>query len=567
MRKILPLLGAFLAAGYAFGQNGNDLNIGQLHGNFQTDAQYYLLDSAIGDPSETYPDERLLASGFLNLTYTYKNFIAGVRYEHYQNNRLGFPVGFKGEGITYRYARFIKDGLDVTAGNFYEQFGSGMILRAYEERGLGLDNNLDGVRLIYSPIKGINIKALIGRQRLYFDKAAGIVRGADVEYNLADAHNWEGGTNLIVGGSFVSKFQEANDPQLNLPENVAAGALRYNLISGNFNLYGEYGYKANDPNSDNDQIYRDGLALYQTLSYAKGSFGVLLGVKHYDNFFFRSQRVATQTEALINYLPSLTKLHTYALPALYSFNTQANGEQGFQAEVFYRFKRNSFLGGKYGTLLTVNFSNSYSLGKNFTPRFDSIRGEPTLAGTDGYTNDFFDRGDIQYFQDFDVEIKSKVNKNLKATFTYYNLRYNYDVMFKGSSDYVLQNSDITGEIIDVNAGVLELLYKINPRHSLRTELQGLFTKDRADRGHWALLLAEYSIAPHWFFAIQDAYNYGNQELDKRLHYINFNLGYTRGTTRIQLGYGRQQEGVFCVGGICRIVPASNGFSLGVTSNF
>ena len=35
--------------------------------------------------------------------------------------------------------------LDVTIG-FYEQYGSGMILRAYEERQLGIDNALDGIK-------------------------------------------------------------------------------------------------------------------------------------------------------------------------------------------------------------------------------------------------------------------------------------------------------------------------------------------------------------------------------------------------------------------------------------
>jgi hypothetical protein len=34
----------------------------------------------------------------------------------------------------------------VTIGNFYDQFGSGMIFRAYEERQLGIDNSLDGIK-------------------------------------------------------------------------------------------------------------------------------------------------------------------------------------------------------------------------------------------------------------------------------------------------------------------------------------------------------------------------------------------------------------------------------------
>ena len=88
-----------------------------------------------------------------------------------------------------------------------------------------------------------------------------------------------------------------------------------------------------------------------------------------------------------------------------------------------------------------------------------------------------------------------------------------------------------------------------------------------DRGSWALLLLEYSIAPQWFVAVQDAYNYGNPDPDLQIHYPLVSFGYTRGTTKVQVNYGRQQQGVFCVGGICRVVPASNGFSLLLTSNF
>jgi len=43
--------------------------------------------------------------------------------------------------------------------------------------------------------------------------------------------------------------------------------------------------------------------------------------------------------------------------------------------------------------------------------------------------------------------------------------------------------------------------------------------------------------------------------------------YAVGTTRFQLSYGRQQRGIFCVGGVCRVVPPSNGVSLSVTTTF
>ena len=48
---------------------------------------------------------------------------------------------------------------------------------------------------------------------------------------------------------------------------------------------------------------------------------------------------------------------------------------------------------------------------------------------------------------------------------------------------------------------------------------------------------------------------------EKVHYYNFSVGYRHKATRVHLSYGRQREGVLCLGGICRTVPASNGLML------
>ncbi len=585
MKRVLLCTALLLSAEWAVAQDlANKFDLGTLSGNFQADGQYYLQDTLIDPLGEAYPDERFLGTGFLNLTYRRGNFSAGIRYENYQNNRVGLPAGYKGEGITYRYARFTKDRFDVTVGNFYEQFGSGLVLRAYEERGLGIDNNLDGLKMAFTATDGVVIRGVIGRQRNYFEKSEGIVRGADIEWSLRNTFKWESNTNFLIGGSYVSKFQAADDPIYDLPQNVAAAAVRANLITGTFNFFGEFAYKANDPALDNGFIYKDGTALYLTGSYAKNNLGISVGVKRYDNFSFRSQRVSDPQQLLINYLPSLTTLHTYALPALYSFNTIAVGEQGLQAEVSYNFKSKTPLGGKYGTQVTASYAISQSLDKEYVdengnrldrpiynPADTSLTGAYTQAGSEGYQSNFFGLGNIKYFQDIHISVKKKLNKKWKGTFTYYNFVFDNDYMRKGANDYNFYIAGVKPHSYTINVAVVELLYKIKPRHSLRMEFQGLFTGTtdgiKQDRGDWALVLFEYSISPHWFIAIQDAYNFGNPDSDLQIHYVNANIGYTVGTTKFQLGYGRQQAGVFCVGGICRTVPASNGFAIGITSNF
>ena len=86
-------------------------------------------------------------------------------------------------------------------------------------------------------------------------------------------------------------------------------------------------------------------------------------------------------------------------------------------------------------------------------------------------------------------------------------------------------------------------------------------------GSWGMGLVEYTIAPHWFAAVMDQYNYGNEETDKRIHYMTGTVGYNRNTTRISATYGRQRAGIVCVGGVCRNVPASNGLLVSLTSSF
>ena len=143
--------------------------------------RFYNPDSAIGAPPVP---EKLLMNGFTNLIYTKGKFQVGIRYENYLNVLQGFDARYEGQGITYRYATFDADFLTITVGNFYEQFGSGMIFRSFEERGLGLDNAMDGARVKAHVLGGVYMTALIGRQRSFFDYGEGIVRGFDGEINL-----------------------------------------------------------------------------------------------------------------------------------------------------------------------------------------------------------------------------------------------------------------------------------------------------------------------------------------------------------------------------------------------
>ena len=163
----------------------NDVDIGTFSGNIQAIAQYYQEDTLI---NAALPEQLMGFNGFTNLNYNRGNFSAGVRFESYLNRLEGYPVTFTGTGLGYRYANWKNENLDVTVGSFYEQYGSGMILRAYEERQLGIDNALDGIKVKYSPYKGIYLKSFVGKQRHQFIDGLvngnGLIRGVDGEIDF-----------------------------------------------------------------------------------------------------------------------------------------------------------------------------------------------------------------------------------------------------------------------------------------------------------------------------------------------------------------------------------------------
>jgi len=533
---------SFLALN-SFAQN----NSGEIHGDFDLNMQSYQEDKLIGAKAA---DEIILNNAYLNINYTKGDFTAGLRYESYLNALMDFDDSYKGNGIPFRYASYTIDGLEVTVGNYYEQVGSGLIFRSYENKGLGADNAMDGIRLKYSPLKGIYLKSFIGKSRTYFTYADGIIRGADAEVNLNEALNLESKTKIIIGQGFVSRFQADINPKFKLPQNVAAYSTRLNIINGGWNYSGEYAIKLNDPvGSLTTEVnnYANGNALMSNLTYSKRGFGIVVEMHRVDHMEFRSER-AQEKQYIINYIPTLTKQHTYTLLALYPSATQTEGEFGTQIDVFYKIKKGSLLGGKYGTKIIFNYSRINALNGGSSFLNDNRKHNPMFIST---------KGEELYYKDINLEIYKKINKKIRVTGVIAKQSYNKDVL-EGKTPG-------TYGIVESTIAIADISYKIKKGHTVRIELQELLAD--GGEGSWSMGLAEYTISPHWFFAVQDMYNWGNHDVSKQLHYLNVNCGFLKGANRIAIGYGKKRAGIFCVGGVCKEVPSSNGFSLTISSSF
>ncbi len=600
-RKLIFYFTLFLGALNLQSQNVVTEELNSVHGNFQLDGQYYEYDSLIGAPKVP---EKFLSNVFGNINYSKGKFSAGARYEAYNNVRQGFLPGYKGQGIVNRFARYQTQLLDITIGNFYEQFGNGLTLRSYYEPGLLYDNSIDGARIISNPYKGITLKGVIGKQRIFFTTGPGIVRGVDGEINVNELFDSVLGnkkTRVILGGSFVSKYQKSDNSTYIIPENVGCSAGRLNIISGGFNFSGEYAYKINDPSNDNINTdpkrpigsYKYGDALYLTSSYATNGFSVLFQGKRIDNMSYRSDREESLQNLLINYLPATTKQHSYTLLALNPYATQLKGEIGLMGELQYKVKKGTLLGGKYGMEITLNYSQAHGLKQYavndstdhmnyYVTKWDFQElGGTTDTRLDSVVNGYNYKTDIgtynqnlAYYRDFFIEIGKKFNKKLKGTFVYSHQFYNRNIIQFNSNNAGYKN-------LETDIGVIDITYKYKSSASIRFEFQGLFVTGKnkklsqevetnsnlVARGNWATGLIEWWPNGHVFFAVFDQFNYGNPNSDLRVHYYLGSVGYNKDSHRISLSYGKQSAGIFCVGGVCRVVPASNGITLSITSSF
>jgi hypothetical protein len=534
---------------------------GSVHGYFQIDAQYYNPDSLIGAPKVP---EKMLSNAFGNIYYTKGKFSAGVRYEAYNNVMQGFDQRYKGQGITNRFARYEDELLDITIGNIYEQFGSGLLFRTYYEPGLLYDNSLDGIRVISNPYKGITLKGLVGKQRTFFTVGPGIVRGVDGEINineLFDSALAKMKTKVIIGGSFVSKNQPETNPDFVIPENVGSYGGRINIIREGFNFFAEYVMKENDPSLANGSIvggktyysYKNGDAAFVSASYATKGISFLLQGKRIDNMSFRSDRDASLQNLLINFLPATTRQHTYLMAAYSPYATQPNGEVGGMAEVQFKFQKGSVLGGKYGMDITLNGSIANGL--------KQIGVNDSTTSSKLYKTNYGEFGQ-EYYHDFFIEINKKFSKKWKATFMYSHQFNNINVVQHGSQFGQYKNAIS-------NIGIVDVTYKYRSNSAIRFEAQGMLrdNKDTLNLGSWAVGMVEWTPNTHMFIAVLDQYNYGNPVENLKLHYFLVSAGYTSGPHRISLSYGKQRQGIFCVGGVCRVVPASNGVAISITSSF
>lgn len=525
---------------------------GVFSGNFQSNFSVFLKDSLIGATEAASPQYgRQISSSeaWLFLNYDIKGFHFAARYDLFNNSNLLNPSGaYTGQGIGFWQIKKSIGDLELTAGSFYDQFGSGILFRAFENRLIGIDYAMQGLRAKYRIGDDITIKAFTGKQKGFQDNRFGtspqIIKGINAEKNTI----FENGVVLNTGVSAINRTLDENTMSQLVTEinalpleqrfypkyNVYGMNGYFDLNWKNFGVSGEYNFKTQEALRDRlgELFSSNGSVLLGSVSYSKrrlgknkkGGIGINAQYRRMENFPLTVSPYVSLLNGIITYQPSFSRQASYRMLARYQAPGQFLGENAYQAELLYSLNKK--------TSLQVNYSDIKTL--------------------DG----------VQLFSEKYAKVERKFNKKWKGKVGLQSVVYNQPIY---------EGKDSTYPNVETITPFFEVTYKINRKNSLRLETQYLSTKQ--DLGSFYHGILEWNSSPKFTVAISDMINTDpvrkvNPTLANQvLHYPSFFVKYNVKTTSFTAAYVKQVEGVNCTGGICRLEPAFSGLRFTLSTQF
>ena len=530
-------------------ESNNNLYVEDVVNNFYPSEQPQLKDG-----------NTFATNNYLKVDWYKDRLSAGMQVEGYFPSLVGFAVSQNKMTLSNLYLSWKDKSYSVTAGSFYEQFGSGLLFRSWEDRMLGLNNAMLGVRATYGWEDKVAFKAFWGIPRLgkiddntammgYTDSFFGLgltdvqVAGADLSVSLSNLLNMDA-VNLALEGSVINKHEAMAQAlaEAGCKENNIGWSGRLNMEYDGFFFKGEYVDAGKQivsvPAAMNGRKAENGNAQLVELGYNGRGLGLTVTGRRMERM---NQRIYNYAGAdpgygtsvnMLSYRPAMSTQYTYMLMTLNPYSPQVGdkvikaGEIGGQVDAFYNFRRGTRIGGKRGMKVHANFSSWHSLDEK-----GSVEGSELL------------------FRDFSFDVEKQWTRKFKSTLMYCYQNYN-------------KNHDMTGLYIGKSHVVVaDMLYKWSSKLSSRLELQYLSSKD--DQKDWMAGLLEVNFAPHWSVFASDMWNHG----DTGLHYYNGGVSFSMSHLRVAAGYGRYRAGYICSGGVCRAIPAYTGANLSLTASF
>jgi hypothetical protein len=512
-------------------------NGGSFSGDLMMNANFYQRDSAIGANNDLYNHNKSGGEGWLGLRYSNYGFTGYLRLDVFNNSNLRtLTSGFTGFGIgAWSISKEVK-GLTITGGYIYDQVGSGVIFRSYEDRGLLIDNALEGLHLKYKLDDHIVVKAFMGQQKNYFDRFASVLKGASAEgdYQIGENVHLTPGVGIVNrtldDASYNSLYNTLGSYHADssfTPMYNTYAMTAYNTLSiGNFTWYAEGAYKTHEAIKDNSGklVDKAGNVQFTTLGYAIKGFALNVTGKRTQNFVMNTTvpDARLPNSGMINWQPIVAQIRTQRLIARYTPASQDLSEKAVNTNMIISPNANTDL----------NFSGTYI---------------NTLENQTLYREGYFE-ANIRSVKSFLIDVG--------AQYMQYNIGW-------------YQHSTFSQPIMKAFTPFTEITYLFNAKRSIKMQAQYMNTKQ--DHGSWAFLQLEYVMAPKWSFVVSDMLNVDPITVDgtsyKNQHFYNFFVSYTKASTRFSVAYVKQVDGINCTGGVCRYEPAFNGLKVSLTSSF
>ena len=294
-------------------------NLGHLSGSFETNTIYYVEDGKTG---AVVPHNSYGSNNFLKLDYQLGRFSAGVQFEYYPHPLVGTPMqgyeyvmeGFSINNLTEKYISWTDRNYSVTVGDFYEQFGSGLILRAWEDRALGFNNSLGGARVTFNIKDIVEGKVLYAFPRFNLGYLSTQIAGGDLSFSLSNAiglldHR------LSLEGSIVNRHfknlpswytEYRDDYDFDLSKNVISYSGRVNYEYRGLSAKFEYVGKSKDVYLDNmtgEEVFKRGDAQLFEIGYTGSNYAVMAQFRRLKEA--GADRVHCNLESSARYFPEV----------------------------------------------------------------------------------------------------------------------------------------------------------------------------------------------------------------------------------------------------------------------
>ena len=538
---------------------------GTFSGDLMMNLNFFQSDPSIKASGNPLYNNYLSGSeGWLDLRYNVKGFTFFVRADAFNNSNLKAPTSASTAfGIgAWSVTKDMKD-LSITVGSIYDQIGSGILFRAYEDRGLLIDNALVGIELKYKLTKNIRLKGFTGQQKnnsnidlnsavstppygpvikgfnAEGDFSAGklhIIPGVGVLNRTLDETSYENEKNNVI----AQVAKDTTAPKFTPVYNMYAFCFYNTLTYKNFSWYIEGDYKTHEAISEPDVITgtstlydKPGNVEYTSLNYGKKGVALSLTGKRTEDFVMRTSSNETLLNGMLNWQPITAILRPERLMSRYTPASQDISE----------------MAGSANLILSPNDVT------NFTMSYTNIN---TLDNAKLYREAFVEG----YYQ------------GLKSWIFVVGAQYlEYNIFL-----YQIEVTHISHPILYAVTPFAEITYRLNERKSVRMELQYMDTKQ--DYGSWLFALLEYDFAPKWSISASEMYNvvinknkdnpnYSDPNFltEKANNYYSLYVAYTKGPHRFSLAYVKQVDGINCAGGVCRYEPAFSGVKATITTSF